>query len=199
MVLKSKIFIGLLALCLAGSVAGVFALTKEAANKTGDTGAYDKAVYLFWDSGQDSVELADMGELTVNNPQYRYLTVAPKTSKGVVGNVVLTFTLASGGENTHMNGLSVKVYKTESLATDQTVETLINNVEATPSLDKDHLTGQAQFAVNARDDSNADAYETTAYFAIKVVWNGANDNEHQSYQLGATLNISQDFSETPAE
>lgn len=193
MVLKSKIFIGLMALCLAGSVAGVFAITKEAATKTGDVAAYDKAVYLYWDSGQDSVQLSDMTELAANTPQYRYLTVAPKTSKGVVGKVVLTFTLAAGGENTHMNGLSIDVYQTASLGTDENVAGLIEGKTASPSLDKDHLTGTAEFNITAREEANAEAYESTAYYAIKVTWSGANGE--QGEQLGASLTITQDFNE----
>ena len=188
MTVKSKVLIGLLALCVAGSVGGVFALTRNATTKTGTPGAYDKAIYLFWGSGQDSVELDEMNNLNAGVAQYRYLTVAPKSTQGVEGKIRLTFTLASGGENTHMEGLSVAVYKTASLATDESVAGLIGEVQAEPTLNKTTLTGTTEFNVAA--DEN---HETKAYYAIKVLWDGSQDNEHQSYQMGAILNISQSF------
>ena len=187
---KSKILIGLMALCVAGSVGGVFALTRNAATKTGPSGAYDKAIYLFWDSGESSVELADMNNLSAGVAQYRYLTVAPKSTQGVEGKIRLTFTLAASGQETHMEGLSINVYKTASLATDQTVAGLINEVSPEPTLNKSVLTGTTEFNLNA--DQN---HETTAYYAIKVLWNGDQDMEHQSYEMGAVLTISQSYIE----
>ena len=192
--LKSKIFVGLMALSLAGAVGGVFALTRNAATQSGNEAAYDKAVYLFWDSGQTTKEIADVSDLAANVAQYRYLTVAPKTTKGVTGKVRLSFTLESGGANTHMNGLTVAVYKTASLGTDENVETLIANVTAEPTLDKDHLTGTTEFAVSARTDENATQFESTAYYAIKVLWTGADDgDETTNYEMGASLTIAQSF------
>ena len=41
-----KVLIGLMALCLAGSVGGVLALTRQQASGTGTAGQFDKAVYL---------------------------------------------------------------------------------------------------------------------------------------------------------
>ena len=58
--LKSKIFVGLMALSLAGAVGGVFALTRNAATQSGNEAAYDKAVYLFWDSGQTTKEIEEI-------------------------------------------------------------------------------------------------------------------------------------------
>ena len=178
-----------MAFSLAGTVGGALALTRNSATGTGTPGAYDKAIYLYWGSESSTAELADMDSLSANTAQYRYLSVTPKSSKTVTGTVTLTFTLASGGAETHMEGLTVSVYKTDSLATDSTVATLIEGKSATPVLDKDHLSGTATFTVSAAEA----VHETNAYYAIQVVWTGAIDQQHPTYELGATVNISQSF------
>lgn len=190
---KSKVLIGLMALSLAGTIGGVFALTRNAASKTGSSGAYDKAIYLFWDHEQTEKTIANVTNLTNGEAQYRYLTVAPKSTKGVEGNVQLTFTLSLAGANTHMNGLTVSVYRTASLATDGTVAGLISAVAAEPVLDSTHLTGTTNFAISARDQEHAGDFEDFAYYAIKVEWDGSNDQEHQNYTMSANLTIAQAF------
>lgn len=192
---KSKVLIGLMALSLAGTIGGVFALTRNAASKTGSSGAYDKAIYLFWDSEQTEHTIDNVTNLISGVPQYRYLTVAPKSTKGVVGNVQLSFTLAKAGDTNHLNGLTISVYKTASLANDETVAGLINAVAAEPVLDVDHLTGTTNFAITARAEQDAEVFEQTAYYAIKIEWDGSNDQEHQSYTMGANLTIAQSFVE----
>ena len=192
---KSKVLIGLMALSLAGTIGGVFALTRNAASKTGSSGAYDKAIYLFWDSDETEHTVDNVTNLVNGVAQYRYLTVAPKSTKGVVGNVRLSFTLAKAGDNNHLNGLTVSVYKTASLANDETVAGLINQVAAEPTLDGEHLTGTTDFAITAREEQNATVYEQTAYYAIKIEWDGSNDQNHPNYTLGANLSIAQSFVE----
>ena len=187
---KKKVLIGLMALCLAGSVGGVLALTSNAATQSGTTGAFDQAVYLYWTTDSSTLTLSDVNDLTAGTPKYRYLTVAPKSTKSVSGNVTLTFTLASGGANTHMEGLSIAVYKTESLATDGTVASLIDGVTAAPTLNKTTLSGTTSFAVT----TSSTAHETKAYYAIEVIWTGSNDASHPTYALGANLTIAQSFS-----
>lgn len=190
---KSKVLIGLMALSLAGTIGGVFALTRNAASKTGSSGAYDKAIYLFWDHEQTEKTIANVTNLTNGVAQYRYLTVAPKSTKGVAGNVQLTFTLALAGANTHMNGLTVSVFRTASLANDETVAGLINEVVAEPVLNSANASGTTNFAISARDAEHAENFEDFAYYAIKVEWNGSNDPEHPTYTMGANLTIAQNF------
>lgn len=176
-----------MALCVGGGVGAAVAITRQAAGNTGSS-AFDKAVNLYWGANSSSIELADMESLSVNVPQYRYLTVSPKSSASVSGNVELGFTLATatGTEKTAvLTGLTVSVYKTASLATDDTVATLINGVTPEPVLNATTLTGTTSFAAKA---ASADA---VAYYAIKVVYDGSQIAATE--QLGATLTIAQSF------
>lgn len=187
---KRKVLIGLMALSLLGGVGGALALTRNQASLTGTTGAFDQAIYLNWEADQSSITLSDITTLAAGTPQYRYLTVAPKSTKTVAGTVTLSFTLAAGAADTHMKGLTVSVFETASLATDGTVAGLINEVVASPVLDEDHLTGSINITITA----TGSAHPTTKYYAIQVAWDGSNDSSHLSYVLGASLTISQAFS-----
>ena len=188
---KSKVLIGLMALCLLGGVGSTLALTRSGAAATGTPGAFDKAVYLYWGTEQSSVEIADVENLQPSVAQYRYLEVSPKSTKSVAGNVTLTFALAPTAGNHHLNGLTVSVYKTVSLATDETVAGLIDGVVAAPVLTAANLSGTTSFAVAASEN----AHETKAYYAIAVSWDGANDPEegHEAYTLSGSLTIAQSF------
>ena len=189
MKLKGKLLIGLMAVSLAGGIGGAIALTRNSATSGGTPGGFDQAIYLNWESGQSTLSLSDITTLSAGTPQYRYLTVAPKSTKTVTGTVTLTFTLSAGGAETHMKGLTVSVFETASLATDQTVAGLIAEVEAEPILNESNLSGTTSFTVS----TNASAHETTKYYAIQVAWTGANDQTHPTYALGASLSISQAF------
>lgn len=186
---KRKVLVGLMALSLLGGVGGALALTRNAANMGGTTGAFDQAIYLNWDSDQSTKSLTNVTDLQPSTPQWRYLTVAPKSTKTVAGTVTLTFTLAKSEGNCHIKGLTVSVYKTASLATDDTVATLVDKVTPAPVLSESNLSGTTTFAVTAAEN----AHETTAYYAIKVLWTGANDGDHTTYVLGGQVNISQAF------
>ena len=83
--LKGKVLIGIMACCLVGGVGSTLALTRNAATGNATTGAFDQAIYLYWDSESTTKVLADCDELTANVPVYRYLTVSPKSSKTVAG------------------------------------------------------------------------------------------------------------------
>ena len=186
---KLAVLVGLMALSAAGTVGGALALTRNSATGSGSAGSFDKAIYLYWGSESTTASLDDVNDLSAGDAQYRYLSVTPKSSKSVAGTVTLTFTLASGGANTHMEGLTVNVYKTDALANDSTVEAAISEKVASPVLTKANLEGTTTFAVSAGED----VHETNAYYAIEVVWTGANDSEHPTYELGASLTISQSF------
>lgn len=186
---KSKVLLLSLgmALCVGGGVGAAVAITRQAAGNTGSS-AFDKAVNLYWEAGHTSTTLTDMESLSVNVPQYRYLTVSPKSSASVSGNVELGFTLAeaTGTEKTAvLTGLTVSVYKTASLATDATVDGLIDGVTPEPVLTATTKTGTTSFAAKA---ASADA---VAYYAIKVVYDGSQIDADK--QLGATLTIAQSF------
>lgn len=184
---KKAILIGAMVACVAGSVGSIFALTRNAAAASGTSGSFDQAIYLYWDSGSSTKSISDVENLVANVPQYRYLTVAPKSTKSLTGNVTLTFTLAqTEGASYTIAGLSVKVYKTESLATDGTVAGLIEGKVAAPSLDAENLTGNTSFAVAASES----AHETTAYYAIEVKYDGTN---LEGKTLSGGLTISQSF------
>lgn len=182
--IKSKILIGVMALALVGGIGSAFALTQNKADGTGTSPAFDEAIYLYWDSeSTGSVGMTNIPSVSVNTPVYRYLTVAPKTTKSVTGQVKLTFTLAADTEKT-ATGLHIDVYKTASLATDSTVAGLIEGVSAAPSLTKNAASGYTVFDVES-------GKETKAYYAIKVVYDGGDPTEGK--ELGATVSISQEF------
>jgi len=183
---KKAILISAMVACVAGTVGSVFALTRVQAQAEGTSGAFDQAIYLYWDSEQDSKVVPAIEHLGINTPVYRYLTVSPKSTKSVSGNVTLTFTLEEKTGNFSLDGLTVDVYKTASLATDETVATLTEGVVAEPALSSTKLTGTTKFAVAAAEN----AHETTAYYAIKVNYDGT---DLQGKVVGAKLTISQSF------
>ena len=189
MTTKLKVLVGLMALSLAGGAGGVFALTRSSATQTGTAGAFDKAIYLYWGSEASTANLNTLDNLVASTPKYNYLSVTPKSSASVSGTVTLTFTLSSGGANTHMEGLTVSVYKTASLTDDEHVEAAIGGLTPTPVLTKDSLSGTTTFSVA----QGAGVHETNAYYAIKVVWSGAIDTDHPENPMSATLTISQSF------
>lgn len=186
---KLAVLVGLMALSAAGTVGGALALTRNSATGSGTAGNFDKAIYLYWGSESSTASLNDVNDLQAGVAQYRYLSVTPKSSKSVSGTVTLTFTLASGGANTHMEGLTVNVYKTDALATDLTVATAIEGKVASPVLTKSNLSGTTSFAVATAEN----VHETEAFYAIEVLWSGSNDSEHPTYELDASLTISQAF------
>lgn len=188
---KSKVLIGLMALCLLGGVGSTLALTRNGASVTGNPGAFDKAIYLGWDNNETSVTINNVENLGAGeaNAQYRGLTVGVDSTKSVEGAVRLTFTLAASEGNHHINGLSVSVYSIDDEFDAETVTTQINGKVASPVLDAEHLTGTADVAV----ESYIELKRTIGYFAIKIMWTGANDAEHPTYTLDASLTISQSF------
>ena len=186
---KSKVLVGLMALSLLGGVGSALALTRTGASATGQPGAFDKAIYLYWGHEASSAEVANVQNLQPLVAQYRYLEVSPQSTKTVAGNVTLTFTLAQTAGEHHLQGLTVSVYKTASLATDETVAGLIDGVSAAPVLTASNLSGTTTFAVEAAEN----AHETKAYYAIAINWSGANDAEHETYTLSGSLTIAQSF------
>ena len=110
---KSKVLIGLMAICLLGGVGSTLALTRSGASVSGNPGAFDQAVYLGWGDNEASVTINNVENLGAGeaNAQYRGLAVGPESSKSVEGTVRLTFTLAASAGDHHINGLSVGVYQ----------------------------------------------------------------------------------------
>ena len=190
--LKGKILIAIMAACLVGGAGAgtAIALTRNGANGGGNQGAYDQAISLYWGHEETSVTISDVENLSAGVAQYRGLTVSPKSSKSVAGNVRLTFTLAKSTGDFHIKGLTVSVYKIDSAFDAGTVETQISEKVAEPVLNESNLTGTTNLAVSTHV---TDAHETVGYYAIKVEWTGANDGEHPSYTLDADITINQTF------
>ena len=186
---KSKVLVGLMAICLLGGVGSTLALTRNGAAATGQPGAFDQAIYLNWGTDQTSVSLDNVQNLLPGTPQYRYLEVSPKATKTVVGNVQLTFTLAQTAGEHHIKGLSVSVFRTNALLNDETVAAGIAELTAAPVLDEDHLTGVVNIAITAGET----AHEEKAYFAIAIEWTGDQDTEHTSYTMSGDVTIAQAF------
>ena len=188
---KSKVLIGLMALCLLGGVGSTLALTRSGASATGTPGAFDQAVNLYWDEGENtSVTIDNVENLTAGSTQYRGLNVSPITSKSVVGKVRLTFTLAVSEGNHHIKGLTVSVYQIASEFDADNVATQIEGKVASPVLSESNLTGTTEFDI---DDYDVSFHYTHAHYVIAINWTGAIDMEHEDYTLDASVNISQSF------
>ena len=183
------VLVGVMACALAGGVGSALALTRTGASAAGTPGAFDQAVYLYWGSEQTSTSIANVENLSAGVAQYRGLTVSPKSTKTVAGNVRLTFSLTQTSGNYHIKGLSVSVYQIDAAFDAGTVETQIQGKVAAPVLDEEHDTGYANLAVAASEN----VHETTGYYAIKIVWSGANDGDHPAYTLDGRITISQSF------
>ena len=187
---KSKVLIGLMALCLLGGVGSTLALTRSGASATGTPGAFDQAINLYWDEGEhSSVTIANVENLTAGSTQYRGLECAPISSKSVEGKVRLTFTLAASEGEHHIKGLTVSVYEIDSRFDAENVATQIAGKEAAPVLNENNLTGIAEFDL----DTYHEVHYSHAYYAIAVSWSGAIDTEHPTYTLDASVTITQSF------
>lgn len=191
--LKGKILIGVMAACLVGGAAAgtAIALTRNGANGSGSSGKFDEAVYLYWGSEQSSTTINNVESLVAFVPQYRGLTVTPKSTKSVVGNVQLTFTLAQRDGNHHIKGLEVEVYRINEAFDAEHAADQIDGLSVAATLDEEHLTGNVNLAVT----SSENVHETTGYYSIKITWDGSADLAagHESYTLDANLTISQSF------
>ena len=188
--LKGKILIGVMACALVGGVGSAVALTRSGAGGTGQTGAFDQAVYLYWGHEETSTSIANVENLAAGVAQYRGLTVSPQSTKTVAGNVQLTFTLTTSVGEHHVKGLTVSVYKIDTAFDAGTVETQIGGKEAQPVLSEANMSGVTNLPIVV----NENVHKTVGYYAIKVLWSGANDPEHGGYTLDATLTIAQAFS-----
>lgn len=187
--LKSMVLLGVMACALAGGIGSALALTRTNASAAGNTGAFDQAVNLYWGHESTTATISNVQDLSAGTPQYRGLTVSPKTTKSVAGNVRLTFTLAATAGNYHIKGLTVSVYKIDAAFDAENVETQISEKIASPVLNESNLSGTTDLAVA----TNANAHETIGYYAIKVAWTGANDAEHPAYTLDCSITIAQSF------
>lgn len=188
---KSKVLIGLMAICLLGTVGSTLALTRSGASVSGNPGAFDKAIYLGWGDNETSVTINNVENLGAGeaNAQYRGLTLGPESTKSLEGVVRLTFTLAASAGNHHINGLTISVYNIDDEFDAENVATQIDGKTASPVLDAENLTGTTDLEIEADEES----HRTVGYYAIKVLWSGANDAEHPTYTLDASLTISQSF------
>ena len=186
---KSKVLIGLMALCLLGGVGSTLALTRSGAAATGNPGAFDKAIYLYWGHEETSVTIAPVQNLQPSVAQYRGLTVSPQSTKSLTGNVQLTFALAASEGNHHIKGLAINVYPLEAALDEENAETQIGSTFAAATLNEANPTQ----LINIGISSSGATHETVKYYAIKVTWSGVNDPEHTDYTLDASLTISQSF------
>lgn len=187
---KSKVLIGLMALCLLGGVGSTLALTRSGASVTGNPGAFDQAINLYWGDGEaTTVEIANVENLVAGVAQYRGLSVHSLSSKSVAGAVKLSFALAASEGEHHIKGLSVSVYKIDAAFNAENVAAQIEGKVASPVLDEEHLTGVAEFEVEAYGTWKNDY----ANYAIAINWTGAIDTDHPTYTLDASVTITQSF------
>ena len=185
---KSKVLLLSLgmALCVGGGVGAAVAITRNAAGNGGE-GDFDKIIALYWGNESSTATLDDMEELSVDVPQYRYLSVTPKSSKSVEGTVNVKFALTAAAADKDIAGITINVYKTEELADDDSVEDLIDGVTPSATITKANPEGTASFTVSA----STVMHVTNAYYAIKVVYDGSAQAESKT--LGGSLSITQEF------
>ena len=189
---KSKVLIGLMALCLLGGVGSTLALTRNGASVTGNPGAFDQAINLYWGGGENtSVTIPNVENLTAGSTQYRGLEASPVSSKSLEGKVRLTFTLAASEGNHHIKGLTVSVYEIANEFNAENVASQIEGKVASPVLNEENLTGATEFDVEPFETF----HYSHAYYAIAISWSGAIDTEHPDYTLDASVTITQSFVE----
>ena len=173
-------------LCLGMGVGGALALTYTGASRSVN-GAVDEAIYLYWGTGQSSVDIQDVTDLVKSVNQYRYFACEPSASASVAGTVTLTYEIkgTTDGENKTytLDGLQVKIYETPSLQSDENrdltglVPTVLNyDVEADRTKTTSFLVG----------GENAGA----AYYCLEFVYDGS---EATGDAWGGLMTISQAF------
>ena len=187
--LKKFLMVFGMALCLGGGVGAALATVTSHAGSGSGSGSFDSAIKLTWGNHQSSVTLDDMTDLAVNVPSYRWLTVAPEATKSVAGNVTVDFTLAVGavqqGSTGTIKGLTVSIYATASLPTDEaSAKTLITGVVPTPVLNVDNPTGNVVIPVATGTTA------PTKYYVIEVVYDGTGES---TKVLAGKLTIHQSF------
>lgn len=195
---KRKALLAAMALCLCGSAVGVFAYTYQVANAS-DQGNFDKAVYLYWGEGKTSETLANIDNLDTQKPEYRYLTVSPKTSASMKGTVTVNFALTDGDkkdEKTYsLKNLVLSVYKTDTLLDDTTVEgwstagkTAAAEIEVNTDPDGKRTTEKSvSIEVGTREDN----HEVVNYYLLKFERKASVSTS--TYFFGGNLTISQSF------
>ena len=180
---KLKALIGLMALCAAGTVGGAFALTRDGATGTGTAGGFDQAIYLYWGGTSTTASLADCDSLTTNVPVYRYLTVAPQSTKSVAGTVTVTFEMTPSEGDYHLNGVTVNVYRTDVEAiTDANKGTYVGEGKEVLTLTSSHTSDTNTFTVSTGSGVHATPY----YYAIEVT-------SVQGKTMGGEFKVSQAF------
>ena len=137
---KKKVLIGLMALCLAGTVGAAFAtagLVHQGAEQTYSSHT-DKAIQLDWDAGSKA-SIEGINQLAAGENDYRSLQVVLTKTASLTGSarVTLTLTPAVTGAETRtptLSGLTVKAYETANKE-DVTVQNYTFNEEGkTPEL-----------------------------------------------------------------
>ena len=180
--LKRNALIGVMALCLLGSVGGAVALTTTAANGAIKNNV-DSAVVFSWN--QNSIPSIE--SLKGGVRQYSYVGATVNSSKSVAGTVTISFTLAAQDANAKtgvLTGLTVTVYQASAEITSENVATYAVDGNKQFELDGSHLTGNATFTV---DDDSA-SHATSAYFAIAFDYDGSPIGADETLSGTVTLN-----------
>ncbi len=186
-----KVLLGLALLGLVGGVGTTLALTRKDATTSSVNGNdTDGAVYLYWgDETQNTAATTEVKDLKANDPQYRCVVVAPKTSASVSGTVSVTFKLATleadasqSQKATELPGFKVSIYKEESYSTSSVATTAISTL----SMSTDTKQYVASFDV-------AKGGTTTVYYTLEFLWDGSAVSDSSTYDFGGSLTISQSF------
>ena len=180
--LKRKALIGIMALCLLGSVGGAVALTTTAANGAVKNNV-DSAVVFSWN--QNSIPSIE--SLKGGVRQYSYVGATVNSSKSVAGTVTVSFTLAAQDANAKtgvLTGLTVTIYQASVEITSENVATYAVAGNKQFELDATHLTNNATFSVVAGDAAHA----TSSYFAIAFDYDGSPLGASETLSGTITLN-----------
>ena len=188
-----------MALCAAGGVGTALAAITRTPASSGGSGAFDKAIYLYWDSesgSSASITGNDMTTLQTDVAQYRHLVVSPKSSKSVAGTVTVHFALSTAantqGKTSVMRGLTINVYPISAAPASENAADYVTAIGSTAAActitcEEGHTTGDAAFTVSAGEA----AHETVQHYAIKVVYDGSQILSTE--KLSAQLTMTQSF------
>lgn len=202
---KKGLIVGMVTtgLLSAGSAFGLVNANKSTI--TADPATYDQAIYLYWGKDSTTTNIAGVTGLMVGKPQYRYLSVTPKSTSALTGDVTVTFTL-SANEGAFMDGLVVKVYKIDAITGDvdnESIKTAIGETIASAQVngalhdvDEDKTVLTEAKATDTVSFSVADRSEdlySYNYYGLEFTYDGY---QVEGKTMGATLNITQTFAET---
>ena len=189
---KLKALVAMMSLCAVGAVGSAFAAgewSRTSTTANPGAGNYDQAIYLYWDSGNNTQNVEGISDITTlsgGSTAYEYLTVAPKSTKTVAGTVTISF-LLEASDGCQVTGLSIGVYEVDAFPETR------NDTTAAEKIDSEDAT--LKCTITPSDYNKSTTFSVTAgsakvsphYYIMAVSYAGG------ATKLGGRVTISQDF------